>query len=106
MTMLILEDVVIRKYGTGDQSFDTSWILSSDCGFATLKQVIVHEKHWKVLKKMSVFVVATLKDGTVKIDQQTMVCNGEGSWAFCTHFITLNFFFLKMELFIMLTVNN
>lgn len=41
-----------------------------------LKQVIVHEKHVNVLKKMSAFVVikyTTLKDRTLKIGQQTMV---------------------------------
>uniref|UniRef100_A0A8W8P3K8 Uncharacterized protein n=1 Tax=Magallana gigas TaxID=29159 RepID=A0A8W8P3K8_MAGGI len=41
-----------------------------------LKQVIVHEKHVNVLKKMSAFVVikyTTLKDGTLKIGQQTVV---------------------------------
>lgn len=74
--MFVLEDLVARKYATGEQTFGTSWMLSSDSGFETLKQVIVHEKHLNVLKKMSAFVVikyATLEDGTLKIGQHTVV---------------------------------
>lgn len=74
--MFVLEDLVVRKYATGEQTFGTSWMLSSDSGFETLKQVIVHEKHLNVLKKMSALVVikyTTLEDGTLKIGQQTVV---------------------------------
>lgn len=55
--MFVLEDLAVRKYATGEQTFGTSWMLSSDSGFESLKQVIVHEKHIKVLKKMSAYVV-------------------------------------------------
>lgn len=51
-------------------------MLSSDSGFESLKQVIVHEKHVKVMKKMSAYVVimyTALEDGTLKIGQQTVV---------------------------------
>lgn len=64
--MFVLEDLVIRKYATGEQTSDTSWMLTNDSGIATLKQVLVHEKHLKVLKKKSVFVAikfTSLKDG-------------------------------------------
>lgn len=74
--MFVLEDLVVRKYATGEQTFGTSWMLSSDSGFESLKQVIVHEKHIKVLKKMSAYVViryTALEDGTLKIGQQTVV---------------------------------
>lgn len=74
--MFVLEDLVVRKYATGEQTFGTSWMLSSDSGFESLKQVIVHEKHIKVLKKMSAYVVIryiALEDGTLKIGQQTVV---------------------------------
>eukprot|EP00105_Crassostrea_gigas_P010405 XP_011425676.2 PREDICTED: uncharacterized protein LOC105327078 [Crassostrea gigas] len=76
ITMFVLEDLVVRKYATGEQTFGTSWMLSSDSGFESLKQVIVHEKHIKVLKKMSAYVViryTALEDGTLKIGQQTVV---------------------------------
>lgn len=42
MTMFVLEDFVARKYATGDQSFGTSWMLSSDSRYRTLKHVIVY----------------------------------------------------------------
>lgn len=64
--MFVLEDMVIRKYATGKQTSGNSWILTGGSGFATLKQVIVQEKHLKVLKKKSVFVAfkfTSLKDG-------------------------------------------
>lgn len=64
--MFVLEDYVIRKYATGKQTSGTSWMLTGGSGFATLKQVIVQEKHLKVLKKKSVFVAikfTSLKDG-------------------------------------------
>lgn len=74
--MFVLEDLVVKKYATGEQTFGTSWMLSSDSGFESLKQVIVHEKHVKVMKKMSAYVVimyTALEDGTLKIGQQTVV---------------------------------
>lgn len=44
--MFVLDDFVVRKYmyATGEQTFGISWMLSSDNGFETLKQVIVNEK--------------------------------------------------------------
>lgn len=65
--MFVLDDLVVRKYmyATGEQTFGISWMLSSDNGFETLKQIIVHEKHVNVLKKMGAFVVikyTTLED--------------------------------------------
>lgn len=74
--MFVLEDLVVKKYATGEQTFGTSWMLSSDSGFESLKQVIVHEKHVKVMKKMCAYVViryTALEDGTLKIGQQTVV---------------------------------
>uniref|UniRef100_A0A8W8MIY5 RING-type domain-containing protein n=1 Tax=Magallana gigas TaxID=29159 RepID=A0A8W8MIY5_MAGGI len=58
--MFVLEDLVVKKYATGEQTFGTSWMLSSDSGFESLKQVIVHEKHVKVMKKMGAYVVIML----------------------------------------------
>ncbi|XP_062610877.1 uncharacterized protein LOC134272683 isoform X2 [Saccostrea cucullata] len=76
MTMFVLEDVVTRRYANGEQSYGTSWMVSSDTNYKTLKQVIVHEKHLKMLKKMTAFLVVRytlLEDGTVKLGQQTVV---------------------------------
>lgn len=68
--MFVLEDLVVKKYVIGEQIFGISWMLFSDSGFESLKQVIVYEKYVKVMKKMSVYVVImyiVLEDGILKI---------------------------------------
>ncbi|XP_061191021.1 uncharacterized protein LOC133199187 [Saccostrea echinata] len=75
ITIHVLENVLLRRYGNGTQ-FGTTYIVSSDTAYRTVKTLVIHEKHLNTIKASQNYVVLkviTLQDGTVKIGQQSVV---------------------------------